>query len=128
MPDDTDISLKLGLTMLEAEANLNAFREEEKINSLVSGQVKEEISKEKNKLIEEMKAKKTLQYGLTQEQIKDLQAQLGVVVDGIIGKKTRAAIRNFQKQNHLKVDGIVGKQTLEALEKQKNTDNTDHLK
>ena len=33
------------------------------------------------------------------------------IIDGKIGKNTRAALREFQKANGLKVDGIAGKKT-----------------
>lgn len=36
-------------------------------------------------------------------------------VDGIYGSKTKSAVRLFQKKNGLVVDGIVGKKTLAAL-------------
>ncbi|MBI4394902.1 MAG: peptidoglycan-binding protein [Candidatus Omnitrophica bacterium] len=36
-------------------------------------------------------------------------------IDGIIGKKTRAAIRAFQEKNGLKVDGVCGPKTWERL-------------
>ncbi|MBI4358413.1 MAG: peptidoglycan-binding protein [Candidatus Omnitrophica bacterium] len=36
-------------------------------------------------------------------------------VDGIIGKKTRAAIRAFQEKNGLTVDGVCGPKTWEKL-------------
>src|SRR3989338_8655264 len=36
-------------------------------------------------------------------------------VDGIMGKRTRAAIRAFQEANHLKVDGICGPETWHEL-------------
>ncbi len=39
------------------------------------------------------------------------------VIDGKIGKQTRASIRAFQKDNGLPVDGKVGKRTWEALRK-----------
>ena len=38
-------------------------------------------------------------------------------IDGVKGRKTRAAIRKFQKENGLAADGIVGKKTWEALNK-----------
>lgn len=38
-------------------------------------------------------------------------------IDGIKGRKTRAAIRKFQEENGLVADGIVGKKTWEALTK-----------
>jgi peptidoglycan hydrolase-like protein with peptidoglycan-binding domain len=39
----------------------------------------------------------------------------GLVVDGIIGPKTKAAVRDFQEKKGLVVDGIVGPKTLAAL-------------
>lgn len=38
-------------------------------------------------------------------------------IDGVKGRKTRAAIRKFQKANGLSADGVVGKRTWEALSK-----------
>lgn len=38
-------------------------------------------------------------------------------VDGVKGRKTRAAIRKFQKENGLAADGVVGKKTWELLSK-----------
>jgi hypothetical protein len=40
---------------------------------------------------------------------------LRLVVDGVIGPKTRSAIRSFQRRAGLIVDGIVGPQTTQAL-------------
>lgn len=36
-------------------------------------------------------------------------------IDGVIGKKTRAAIRAFQTQNGLTADGVCGRKTWEKL-------------
>ncbi len=58
---------------------------------------------------------------LTVSQIKTMQTKLkrwGYYkgsVDGIFGSKTKAAVKLFQKKNGLIVDGIVGKKTLAAL-------------
>jgi len=38
-------------------------------------------------------------------------------IDGVKGRKTRAAIRNFQRENGLAVDGVVGKRTWGLLDK-----------
>ena len=40
--------------------------------------------------------------------LREIQAALGVTVDGRMGPETRAAIEAFQKANGLQVDGIVG--------------------
>ncbi|MBW3602274.1 MAG: peptidoglycan-binding protein, partial [Actinobacteria bacterium] len=53
--------------------------------------------------------------------VRDLQARLnevqdsGLAVDGIFGRRTRAAVRAFQRAHSLGVDGIVGARTWEAL-------------
>lgn len=53
--------------------------------------------------------------------IRELQRRLALAgfnpgrIDGILGKRTRAAVIAFQKANDLKVDGIVGPRTLEKL-------------
>jgi len=47
--------------------------------------------------------------------VRSAQAQLGVVVDGIVGPQTRRAVRSFQRRNGLTVDGIIGPRTLAAL-------------
>jgi N-acetylmuramoyl-L-alanine amidase len=58
---------------------------------------------------------------LSTSQIKTMQTKLkrwGYYtgsVDGIYGSKTKSAVRLFQKRNGLVVDGIVGKKTLAAL-------------
>ena len=38
-------------------------------------------------------------------------------VDGVKGRKTRAAIKKFQRENGLNADGVVGKKTWEYLSK-----------
>lgn len=60
-------------------------------------------------------------HALTTSQIRTMQTKLkrwgyyNGSVDGIFGSKTRAAVKSFQKKNGLVVDGIVGKKTLAAL-------------
>jgi peptidoglycan hydrolase-like protein with peptidoglycan-binding domain len=38
-------------------------------------------------------------------------------IDGVKGRKTKAAIKKFQSANGLHADGVVGKKTWEALSK-----------
>ena len=63
----------------------------------------------------------TYTLALTTSQTKTMQTKLkrwGYYtgsVDGIFGSKTRQAVKLFQKKNGLVVDGIVGKKTLAAL-------------
>lgn len=47
--------------------------------------------------------------------VKYLQQELGIKVDGIFGNATHQAVRDFQKKNRLKVDGIVGPVTWSKL-------------
>lgn len=53
----------------------------------------------------------TLRRPATGEQVKQVQAKLGVPVDGNFGPKTEAAVRAFQRDNGLVPDGIVGPRT-----------------
>ncbi|EAW36236.1 peptidoglycan-binding protein [Lyngbya sp. PCC 8106] len=62
-----------------------------------------------------------LKYRSQGEEVKKLQQQLNNwgfsagTVDGIFGRKTRAAVIRFQKYQGLKPDGIVGPKTTQAL-------------
>jgi len=49
-----------------------------------------------------------LKIGSTGEEVKKLQAKLGLVADGGFGPKTEAAVKAWQTQNGLTADGIVG--------------------
>ncbi|HOX54784.1 MAG TPA: peptidoglycan-binding domain-containing protein [Candidatus Omnitrophota bacterium] len=54
----------------------------------------------------------------TNEEIQKALKNAGLyngTIDGVIGKKTRAAIEDFQTKNNLQVDGKVGPKTWEAL-------------
>lgn len=57
----------------------------------------------------------TLKYGSRGEEVKILQAKLGVTADGIFGKNTENAVRKFQTAHGLTADGIVGAKTWAAL-------------
>jgi putative chitinase len=52
-----------------------------------------------------------LKKGSTGEDVKKLQAKLGLNPDGDFGPKTEAAVKSWQKENGLKDDGIVGNGT-----------------
>lgn len=58
---------------------------------------------------------KTLKRGSRGEEVKSLQRELNLLVDGIFGILTDEAVREFQKANNLCVDGIVGEQTWARL-------------
>ena len=49
-------------------------------------------------------------------EVRRLQNDLGVKVDGVFGDDTDKAVRAFQKKHELVVDGVVGRATWEALE------------
>jgi peptidoglycan hydrolase-like protein with peptidoglycan-binding domain len=58
----------------------------------------------------------TLRRPSTGEQVKQVQAKVGVVVDGSFGPKTEAGVRAFQQAHRLVPDGIVGPKTWAALD------------
>jgi hypothetical protein len=53
--------------------------------------------------------------GSSGEDVKKIQKRLGLKVDGIFGKNTRAAVIKLQSENGLKADGIVGPKTWNVL-------------
>ncbi|MDE3069729.1 MAG: peptidoglycan-binding protein, partial [Acidobacteriota bacterium] len=58
-----------------------------------------------------------LSSGSTGNQVRKLQAALGVKVDGDFGEETEAAVYEYQATRGLAVDGVVGPQTSGALAK-----------
>ncbi|MFZ5453743.1 MAG: peptidoglycan-binding domain-containing protein [Thermodesulfobacteriota bacterium] len=58
----------------------------------------------------------TLRRPSTHELVKQVQAKVGVVVDGNFGPKTEAAVRAFQRAHGLVPDGIVGPKTWAVLD------------
>jgi peptidoglycan hydrolase-like protein with peptidoglycan-binding domain len=53
--------------------------------------------------------------GAEGRQVRLVQSELGIAVDGIFGPQTETAVRQFQASRGLTVDGIVGPQTSTAL-------------
>jgi len=51
------------------------------------------------------------------DDVKWVQFQLGIDIDGVCGPNTDKAIRDFQKTRGLTVDGKVGPATRQALKK-----------
>lgn len=58
---------------------------------------------------------RSLQQGMTGDDVKAVQTALGVQVDGDFGPVTDAAVRKFQASRGLQADGVVGPLTLAAL-------------
>jgi hypothetical protein len=58
----------------------------------------------------------TLRRGATGELVRQVQAKVGINVDGNFGPKTEAAVRVFQRARGLVPDGIVGPKTWRALD------------
>ena len=95
----------------------------------------ERLTMEQAQKVEEMNAERVVRTAKSnvgvkekksrkdKERVKELQACLKNAgfyhgeVDGVKGRKTRAAIKKFQKANGLTADGVVGKKTWEALSK-----------
>lgn len=58
----------------------------------------------------------TLRRGVTGALTRQVQAKVGVTVDGNFGPRTEAAVRRFQREHGLVPDGIVGPRTWRALD------------
>jgi putative chitinase len=56
-----------------------------------------------------------LKKGSTGENVKRLQAELGLDADGVFGSGTEAAVKKWQAANGLAADGIVGPKTFAKL-------------
>ena len=56
-----------------------------------------------------------LKNGSKGEEVKALQAKLGLVADGNFGPGTEKAIKEWQTKNGLVADGIIGPASLEKL-------------
>jgi putative chitinase len=56
-----------------------------------------------------------LKKGSKGEEVKKLQAKLGLAADGIFGAGTESKLKEWQKKNGLTVDGIAGTSTLTKL-------------
>jgi len=70
---------------------------------------------------ENVKQEKAMKNNSSSDEIKKLQEALKTknedpgIVDGKIGRKTRAAVRAFQKSNGLKVTGSLDQETADKL-------------
>ena len=56
-----------------------------------------------------------LRHGDRGPNVRWLQEQLGISVDGVFGRGTKASLKSFQRKHRLKADGICGRQTWTAL-------------
>jgi peptidoglycan hydrolase-like protein with peptidoglycan-binding domain len=61
--------------------------------------------------------RQTVRFGSRGREVSDLQAMLGIGVDGIFGPKTDQAVRAYQRTHGLKADGVVGPLTWASLER-----------
>lgn len=62
-----------------------------------------------------MKGNMILKVGSKGDEVKKLQAALGIKTDGIFGPGTESALKEWQKKNLLESDGIAGRKTLELF-------------
>jgi murein DD-endopeptidase MepM/ murein hydrolase activator NlpD len=60
-------------------------------------------------------ARREIKIGSKGDAVKMLQKKLGLTVDGVFGKATKAAVVKFQKKHDLLADGIVGAKTWAKL-------------
>jgi peptidoglycan hydrolase-like protein with peptidoglycan-binding domain len=56
-----------------------------------------------------------LKKGSTGENVKRMQAELGLEADGSFGPATEAALKKWQTANGLAADGVAGPKTLAKL-------------
>jgi N-acetylmuramoyl-L-alanine amidase/Putative peptidoglycan binding domain len=61
-------------------------------------------------------ARPTLRRRATGDLVKQIQARVGVITNGLFGPKTEAGVRAFQRAHGLTPDGIVGPKTWKALD------------
>lgn len=61
-------------------------------------------------------SKPLLRVGSVGQEVRNLQAKLGIKVDGTFGMNTKLAVVGFQRQNGLTADGIVGDATRAKLD------------
>lgn len=66
-----------------------------------------------------------LKRGAKGEAVREVQAKLGVEVDGSFGAGTEKAVKGFQTNSGLAVDGVVGPSTWEALDGMTGTPDPD---
>ena len=57
----------------------------------------------------------TMRRGSTGDLVKDIQAKVGVAVNGVFDAETEAAVRKFQRDHDLVPDGIVGPRSWATL-------------
>lgn len=86
------------------------------IDNIVGPETKAALSGDAPAVISSVKVEKELSgdTGVVLD-VKDLQSDLGVAVDGEFGPETEKAIREFQREHGLHVDGVVGPETWGAL-------------
>lgn len=65
--------------------------------------------------VDPVSGKPTLTRGARGEDVRIIQAAVGVVVDGSFGPATEAAVRAYQRRNNLVPDGIVGPKTWASI-------------
>ena len=62
-----------------------------------------------------LSVERLLLRGAKGDDVKALQARLGVPDDGVFGPKTQRSVREFQERNGLRADGVVGAKTLAKI-------------
>lgn len=67
-------------------------------------------------LADYVKPPRTLRKGATGEDVKNLQTDLHIFVDGDFGPMTEIAVKKFQEAHGLQADGIAGPQFWKALD------------
>lgn len=106
-----------GVESKQSEAERMAMEQAQRMEEIKSEKASRSSSGRTNFEVKEKRSRKD------KERIREIQTCLKNAgfykgeVDGVKGRKTRAAIKKFQRANSLTADGVVGNRTWEVLSK-----------
>ena len=105
-----------GVEAKQSETERLAMEQAQKVEELKSETARPSVTKTNVGFKEKRSSKDKEKIREVQTCLKNAGFYHGEI-DGVKGRKTRAAIKKFQKANSLSADGVIGKKTWEALSK-----------